>query len=184
MISDWLFICERECRLGNPLALRVAFSPCNSLFNSPSFARGETSPLSNIDSEVGQEPRGWELGCSHRRESRAPRKQSRSRLSAGSGRECWRRMWYWRNSGVRLICDQTWIFVISWVGYNIQDQEISVGCDATAWKRFLSPLIKDCNEVWVHFLQNPEHELTGLQHVCVFSPGNRKTPWYVGHTEI
>lgn len=54
----------------HPLALRVAFSPGKSLSNSPSFAQGETRPLSNIDSEVGQEPRGWELGYSHRGASR------------------------------------------------------------------------------------------------------------------
>lgn len=53
-------------KTGHPLALRVAFSPSENLSNSPSFAQGETCPLSNIDSEVGQELRGWELGCSHR----------------------------------------------------------------------------------------------------------------------
>lgn len=36
------------------------------LSNSASFAHRETRPLSKTDSEVGQEPRGWELGRSHR----------------------------------------------------------------------------------------------------------------------
>lgn len=57
MILDWLFV-SQGMWTGSPLALRVAFSPCKSLSNSPSFAQGETRPLSNIDSEVGQEPRG------------------------------------------------------------------------------------------------------------------------------
>lgn len=69
MSSDWLFVSQGVWTV-HPLALRVALSPCKSLSNSPALAEGETLPLSNIDSEVGQEPRGWELGCSHRGASR------------------------------------------------------------------------------------------------------------------
>lgn len=85
MSSDWLFVSQGVWTV-HPLALRVALSPCKSLSNSPALAEGETLPLSNIDSEVGQEPRGWELGCSHRgarRPLEAEAEKTVSRIGVG-----------------------------------------------------------------------------------------------------
>lgn len=119
-----------------PLALRVAFSPFKIFSNSLPFAEGETRPLSNIDSEVGQEPRGWELGSSHGGTSQPLETEVentvsriRVKLFKTNGLLTERSMW--------VTSDQTQLWLSDCqVLDHFQDLRISVGYDEIAWKTF------------------------------------------------
>lgn len=121
--------------------MRVAFSTCRSLSNSSSFTQGEPWPLSSIDSEVGQEPRGWELNCAHRGTSqpldtKVENTVSRIRLKLLKTDVLLTKARHETNVQPNMDiydCQVEGIFRVP---------RISVGYDATAWKSFL--LMKAC----------------------------------------